>query len=512
MNQMKTLIGVLACAMVLQGQKVPSFSAKVEEVMGRPEYRHSRFGIEVYSLEDKRALYRLNADQLFIPGSTTKLLTMGTANAVLGPEFRFHTKVYRSGGDLVLVASGDPNLSNRIQADGSMAFANVDHSYSSTPGAKPVPGDPLTVIRDLARQVAAKGITRVEGRVAVDASLFPEGERELGTGVVISPIVVNDNVVDLTMTPGAKQGDAAALTISPITSYVKFVEHIKTGAPGSPFFLRVASDERSPDGRHTVTLEGNVAAGGGAMFRTYRVPEPSVFAAVAFSEALERAGVQVSGKPGKTDKRSYAAANLVAEHISPKLIEATRVVLKVSQNLHASMMPFVVGALAGHATEDVAQAGFDLERNFLESAGLDLSAASQSDGAGGAALYTPDFMVHFLEYMSKQSYFPGFFHALPILGVDGTLWEIQVHNSAAGHVMAKTGTFGAANLMGRNMVVTGKGLAGFVKTKSGKTLAIAVYANFVPGDPATAAHMVGDALGEIAGAAYDALFESLGLH
>jgi len=38
---------------------------------------------------------------------------------------------------------------------------------------------------------------------------------------------------------------------------------------------------------------------------------------------------------------------LVAEHVSPPFREAAKVILKVSQNLHASMMPYVLGALRG---------------------------------------------------------------------------------------------------------------------------------------------------------------------
>jgi PBP4 family serine-type D-alanyl-D-alanine carboxypeptidase len=497
MDQMKLLIALLGSVAALNAQSTAAFEAKLQQVISRPEYRHSRFGVELYSLDESRPLYRLNADQLFIPGSTTKLLTMGTALSVLGPDFRFHTKVYRSGSDLVLVAAGDPNLSNRIQPDGSLAFQNVDHSYSATPGSKVVPGDPLTVIRELAKQVAARGISHIEGRVLVDASLFPEGERELGTGVVISSAVVNDNVIDLTFTPGAKQGDPATITISPETAYAHFINNIKTGPSASPFSLNMKTDQ------HTVTLEGSLPPGSAPILRVYRVPEPSLFAATVFSEALKREGVHVSGATGRAEKQIYAKQDLVAEHLSPKLIDATRVVLKVSQNLHASMMPFVLGAIAGKATDRIAQAGFDLEHQFLEKAGLDLSAASQSDGAGGAALYTPDFMVHYLAYLSKQAFFPGFFDALPVLGTDGTLWDIQAGTPAAGHVSAKTGTFSESNALDRNLIVTGKGLAGFVKTKSGKTLAIAVYANFVPGNSESVAHMVGDALGEIAGAAYE---------
>src|SRR5271154_5713658 len=129
------LAAVLVSA--LSAQTYPVFERSFKAVMGRPEYRHSRFGVEFYSLEDGKVLYAWNPQELFVPGSTTKILSVGTALELLGPDFRFHTKLCATGpvtdgtldGDLILVASGDPDLSNRIRADGSMAFENEDHSY-----------------------------------------------------------------------------------------------------------------------------------------------------------------------------------------------------------------------------------------------------------------------------------------------------------------------------------------------------------------------------------------------
>src|SRR5208283_4822576 len=166
------------------------------------------------------------------PGSVTKVLTMGTALELLGPDYRFRTRVYHTGsagpdgtldGDLVLVASGDPNLSGRLQPDGTLAFMDEDHSYGGSVDTRAVAGDPLAVLRSLAHQVAVDHIKKITGRVLVDISLFPEGDRELGTGVVISPIVVNDNVVDVSVAPGPSVGSPATLAIDPATAYVRFV-------------------------------------------------------------------------------------------------------------------------------------------------------------------------------------------------------------------------------------------------------------------------------------------------
>jgi PBP4 family serine-type D-alanyl-D-alanine carboxypeptidase len=490
-----------------------TFEKRVKAIMNRPEYRHSRFGMELYSIDQGKVLYAWNPQELFIPGSTTKILTVGTALELLGPDFRFHTKVYRTGtlegktltGDLVLVASGDPDLSNRIQPDGTLAFENEDHSYDGMAAAKPVPGDPLMVLRELAAKVAASGVKRIEGRVRVDTSLFPEGERELGTHVVISPVVVNDNLVDVTVTPG-REGDAPILTISPQTGYVSIRNQVSTVGAGGKTELIWKRDVVSGDGTHSVTLTGTIPVGAKPRLRVYKVPSPSRFAEVVFTEVLQSAGIQIGGREMNAERR-FTDEYMAAEHISPPLREEAKVTLKVSQNLHASMLPYILGAYLFNGQSDGPQAaGFRAEGEMLKKADLDITGAVQNDGAGGAALFAPDFIVHFLLHLMRQPFFPDFLKSLPVLGKDGTLFDIQVESPAAGHVFAKTGTFGSGNaLLNGSGVVEAKGLAGFVDTKDGHRLVFSAYINFVPfaemNDEST--RTVGQALGEIAAAAYD---------
>jgi PBP4 family serine-type D-alanyl-D-alanine carboxypeptidase len=507
----------------LNGQQ-NTLADKVRAIESRPEYKHAEFGVEVYSLDDGNVLYSLRGDKLFTPGSTTKLLTEGTGLELFGADYRFHTKVYRTGpigpdgtlnGDLVLVASGDPNLSGRIQPDGTLGYTNEDHAYAGSPDTKAVPGDPLLVIRELADQVAAKGVKQVQGRVLVDVTLFPEGEREKGTEVVISPISVNDNIIDLTVTAGSAEGAAANMNVSPVNGYVTFVNQITTGAAGSKPDVNVSDDTANPDGTHKVTFAGKFPLGGRSIQYSYAVPQPSRFAQVTFVDALRAKGVKAelpaltATVDFKAMAASYKSENVVADHVSPPISEETKVVLKVSQNLHASMMPFILGAVLGHKTTDIDQGGFDLERDFLTKAGLDLSGAGQADGAGGAAsaFFTPDFMVHYLAYMSKQKEFPYFKKALPILGQDGTLWNITVGSPAAGHVFAKTGTYGAYDALNKDLIITGKGLAGYIDTADGRHLAFAAYINRVAvslNDPEAATKIPGQALGEVANAIWAA--------
>ena len=485
------------------------------------------FGMEFYSLNRRETVFALNSDKLFVPASTTKLLTEGAALELLGPEFRFHTRVYRTGpvsadgtlrGDVVLVASGDPNLSGRIRPDGTLAFENVDHSYDGSRHTRAVPGDPLMVIRDLARQIAARGVRRVEGRVLVDKNLFGEGEKELGTDIVISPIVVNDNIVDVTVSPGGGIGAPVRTAVSPQTSYVRFDVRAKTSEKGSRPKISWENPITHPDGTLTVTLAGNMPLGAPSTLFAYPVPEPHRFAEVVLEVALRENGIALNPSTGraKTDFKAffpaYVQENLLAEHVSPPLKEEVKVTLKVSQNLHAGIVPYLLGALLAPQVKELPQAGFDVERQLLQSAGLDLSGASQSDGAGGdpAGCYTPAFMVRYLELMAQQRNFPAFLNALPILGRDGTLWNIQPDSPAAGHVQAKTGTLYYYDALNCRLMVTAKGLAGYITTPKGKRWAFAAYANrvSVPDEEEAISKIVGQAMGEIANAGYLAAVES----
>lgn len=501
-------------AAALQAQS-NSLAQRIQAIMDRAEFKHALFGIEFYSLDKNKVLYSINADKLFTPGSTTKLLTEGTALSLLGADYRFRTRVYRTGridgdgvldGDLILVASGDPNLSGRLKDDGTLAFENEDHSYDGDPNTRAVSGDPLLVIRRLAQQVAEKGIKKIRGNVIIDASMFREGARELGTGVVMSPIVINDNIIDVVVTPAASEGAPAAFTSSPTTSYVNFVNRAKTSKADSEPDIRLVSNQSATDIKQNVTITGTFPAGKSPILYKYVVPSPTRFAEMVFTEALRAKGVEVEPIAGFRDlsalAASYVPEQAIAEHISPPLKEEIKVTLKVSQNLHASITPLVLAAILEPKKSE--RTGFDLEKDFLVKAGLDPSGAQQGDGAGGNAHFTPEFMVSFLTYMSRQKDFQVFYDALPILGRDGTLFDIQTQSPAAGFVHAKTGTFSVYDPLNRRLLVTAKGLAGYMTTKKGEHLAFAIYINNVSVSTERDAtkKIVGQAVGEIAAAAY----------
>jgi len=497
-----------------------SIAMAIAKIVTRPELRNAIVSTEIYDLDAKRPLYVRNGAMLMEAASTTKLVTTGTSLALLGPNFRWTTPVYRIGsvdpngvlhGDIVLVASGDPNLSQRIRPDGTLAFENEDHSYGGTYDARAVPGDPLAVLRELAAQVAKSGIKAIEGRVFVDTSLFVDQGPEAGTRAIVSPIVVNDNLIDVTVTPGTKPGDPVTIAVSPQTPYVTFLNKAKTSARRTEPTIDFSDDTSNAEGSHTLTISGTQPPGPPILF-AYRVPEPQRFAQAAFTLALADAGVRVTAAASALAFNRpaaavfYTAPNLVARHVSPPLSEDVYITLKVSDNLHAALLPYMWAVYVAKAKSDLLKAGFARERALLAAAGLDLSGASQRDGLGGSAFFTPDFMVRYLAWARTQRWFSKLRRGLPILGVDGTLFNIQNGSPARGRAFAKTGTGIALNLLGGDTLVS-KGLAGFMTTSHGRHVAFAFYINRMAGTPNVdlskdAAHYAGQILGEMATDAY----------
>jgi D-alanyl-D-alanine carboxypeptidase/D-alanyl-D-alanine-endopeptidase (penicillin-binding protein 4) len=194
---------------------------------------------------------------------------------------------------------------------------------------------------------------------------------------------------------------------------------------------------------------------------------------------------------------------MLTEHVSPPFKEEVKLTLKVSQNLHAATTPYLLGAIVGDGSSDAFQKGLGLERRFLAKAGLEPESVSQLDGEGGmGSAFSPDFMVRYLAYISRQPYGRLFYDSLPVLGRDGTLTETLPGSPASGHVHAKTGSYVVSNGLTGGVMVLGKGLAGYVDAANGHRLIFAAFVNMVPLRDMDDVSKVGGMLAEIAALAY----------
>src|SRR5262249_15623473 len=143
-------------------------------------------------------------------------------------------------------------------------------------------------LEDLARQVKASGVRALSGDVLIDDRLF-EKARGSGSGPkVVSPIVVNDNLVDVLVRPAAEPDRPAAVRVRPETALVRIDARVKTVAKGQPLRVRVEAA-----GPNNFVVRGQVPAGAGEVVRIAPVDDPAAFARALFIEALRREGVEV---------------------------------------------------------------------------------------------------------------------------------------------------------------------------------------------------------------------------
>jgi serine-type D-Ala-D-Ala carboxypeptidase/endopeptidase (penicillin-binding protein 4) len=471
-----------------------SLEAKVEAVLKTPGYQSAHWGLLVVDAATGHTVYELNADQMFCPASVTKLFTTSSALNDLGADYRFQTPIVRLGdvdkegtlkGDLILVAQGDLSLGGRTGADGTLLFEDSDHTYAkgSLDGAI-VKSDPLAGLDHLAREIKGAGIKEVVGDVIIDDRLFTTA-RSTGSGPSrVTPILVNDNVIDIIVTAGQKPGDPSAVAIVPATSYVSMDAQVETVMDGEKPTIEVRGV-----GPRRFSVRGKMPVDHKPVVKIYEVEEPAAFARTLLIETLRKRGVRVSATSigeNASDKLPPRAQVVklpqVAEYTSPPFREYIRVILKVSHNLHASTLPLLVAA---HHGESTLSAGLRREGKFLESVGIKGDAASFGSGAGGerADLVTPRATVTLLRAMAKRPDFPAFEAALPILGRDGTVAKaVSPDSPARGHARAKSGTYWVDNALNGTAVLTSKALAGYMDTASGRTLVFAFFVNSVPID------------------------------
>ena len=460
---------------------------RVEAVLGTAGFADAHWGLLVVDRKTGEPVFERNPDQLFAPASVTKLFTTAAALVELGADHRFQTPVVRRGevddkgslhGDLILIAQGDLAMGGRTGPDGRLLFKDDDHTYGR---GQLVESDPLAGMEHLAREVQAAGIKRITGEVIVDDRLFDRAPSSGSGPDRVSPIMINDNLVDVVIQAGKAPGEPATASLTPVTDYMSMDAQIETIAADGEADVQVESA-----GPRRFTVRGRVPVGRSAIVVTHEIDDPASFARTLLIEALRRHGVRVDGSPlagnpvaSLPSPSATKALPKVAEYTSPPFREFLRVILKVSHNLHASTLPMLLAARKG---EHSLRAGLKREGELLKGLGIDPRTVSFGGGAGGTSsdMVTPRAAVTLLRAMADRPDFNAYDAALPVLGRDGTLAKaVAADSPARGHAHAKTGTFFVRNSLDGGSLMTSKALAGYLETATGRQLVFAFFINNV---------------------------------
>jgi serine-type D-Ala-D-Ala carboxypeptidase/endopeptidase (penicillin-binding protein 4) len=446
-------------------------SQVIDTLLDAPEFENAHWGVAVVDLASGRTLYERNARKSFMPASNAKLYTSAAALQLLGPDFRYETRLLMDGeiregvlhGNLVVQGSGDPTIGGRFTG-----------------------GDRTLLFRQWADSLRATGIHRIEGDIIGDDDVFDDVPLGMGWtwdnepfwySAQISGLSFNDAVIDLTIR-GARPGAPAFVTWDPaMTGYVRIENRTVSVFAAQP---HRASYGRARD-ENLFFVSSSVPEGTEIAY-SLAVVNPTLFFVHELAEALRLSGISFSGRPVDIDDLAIRPQNeslrIVARHLSVPLTEIVEVINKPSQNLYAELVLKTLGTIGQtgepgrpHAVRASASDGFRRAMPFFANAGIDTTRIALRDGSGLSRynLVTPSMTVSLLSAMwhhPDAALRDAFIRSLPIAAVDGTLRSRMQHAATQGNVRAKTGTISHVTA-----------LSGYVHSASGTPLAFVIMNN-----------------------------------
>lgn len=443
------------------------FAERADLLLGSSPANKGDWGILIADAATGATLYEKNADNYFVPASNMKLFTTALALAKLGPDYRFRTTLETRGtlsadgrlaGDVILVGRGDPNLSNR-----KFPF-DLKEEFD---------GPPEKVLAELADALVARGVKEISGDIVGDDSYFPRerypngweiGDMVWEYGAAISAIVVDDNTVAVTLTPGEKSGDPVLATVEPLTPDFVLQNDVTTVDVDAKPDLTLT---REP-GASLVVIRGALPARSASRKLVLAIQEPAQHAAALLASLLAERGIKLDGKIRAVHlpDTDPTPRDVLAEHLSVPLGDSVKLINKISQNLHAEMLLRTVARQSGlwNSPDDLAK----VPQDFYAAAGIVPDDVIQTDGSGLSRhdLVTPRAVVSLLNYAERQTWFAPYYASLPVAGVDGSLQDRMKNTIAAGRIHAKTGS-----------VEHVRTLSGFAELPNGRRLVFSFLSN-----------------------------------
>ncbi|MFH1052236.1 MAG: D-alanyl-D-alanine carboxypeptidase/D-alanyl-D-alanine-endopeptidase [bacterium] len=508
------LVGVLTYSPLSNNETVNNQSApkhnkiidklktEIENILASAGLKNTKYGLAIYSIDEKEYYYKKNIDDLLTPASNTKLFTTFAALYTLGDEHIINTSVYTDAkkiepvlkGNLYIYGRGDAllkvtdlevlahklqslgikKIEGNIYADDSYFDSVTNRKEYSNDADMVEPLPPITALT-LERNTATVIATATASGVSV--TVIPRSESFV--------IENNATLASLNNGSGIKESngqfiidglaDSKLITNYQllITNYQKKdnAEMLNVGdAPPAPKrrkkgTMRITTAKMNGC-RQKFIVNGKLRVGQTYAYM-YFIDCPAMAVAGAFKNAMNNFGIEVTGNIYIKHIRDLKTKPMFVAEFGRPIMEIVETCNKESENFLAENLFKIVGAYAGSydKTSDKSRA---VKRLIYDSLGIDFKKCQINDGSGLSRrnLVTTRALIATL---IKSQYLPfaeNFYNSLAIAGIDGTLYKRMVGTPAENNVCAKTGTL-------RNV----SSLAGYVNTVDGELLAFAMIFN-----------------------------------
>jgi D-alanyl-D-alanine carboxypeptidase/D-alanyl-D-alanine-endopeptidase (penicillin-binding protein 4) len=264
--------------------------AQVEEWYRRTSERtgDGQWGIAIGTMSGK-VLWSVNPELELIPASTVKLFTVGFSRARAGGGARISTRIIGRGS--LDSARGRWRGSWQLELGGDPTFERAGRAGPS--------------LRELARQLHARGIRELEGPLALTSRTGPATARYPAVWSAdyagqlyappVGPVTLHENTISLTVRPGRDVGSPPTLVSAYPAGVERLIRMNATTVGGNRRRLALIAH---PDGGWTLTgTLGMYARPAGISAVAH---EPSSVLAYSWAAALERVGIQWNNRNAPT--------------------------------------------------------------------------------------------------------------------------------------------------------------------------------------------------------------------
>lgn len=446
-------------------QTLDSLQSKIRQRLFASEVRRGRVGVKIVSLATGKVIFENDSEKYFMPASNMKNFTVATALERLGADYRFVTSVYANA---MPDANGAINGDLRIYGRGDISISTAFND-----------GDYYRGLDNLADKIIAAGVKRVNGSIVGDENYFKGSaipqtwewdDLQWYYGAEISSLPLNDNAVDLAVTPGTA-GGPCVVTVSPSNTLIQIINLCTTAGAKRELQITKKID------RNSIEISGTMPAGDSGFKGSVTFTRPAELFVTLLKQRLELKDVSVTGNARvlPSGVRADTAQIEIARLESPPLSLIAAKTMKPSQNMYTETLLWTLGEQVGRvngASGESWQLGINVVKDFMKQIGVPEDGIRPYDGSGLSRhnLITPAAVVTLYTYMAKQSkYSQAWRESLTIGGVDGTLTNRFKGTAAAGNIRGKTGTIDQVSA-----------LSGYITTAGGEQLVLSLLVNGVP--------------------------------
>ena len=429
---------------------IPEFKKKITKVLSSSCLRKNNFGIKIYSLDRGESLYELRAGKLFIPASNLKILTTAVALQVLGPNYRFPTRIYTDGE----LKDGELNGNLYIKGYGDPKFV-TEQMWLLVNKLKNLP------------------LYKVNGNIIGDDSFFDDRKRvktwikNPGAQAYEAPLGAlsfNFNTVQAFVGPGEKAGRKPKIIIEPDTEYITLDNQAKTLKPGKRGRLIVNRLDRN--GFDEITVSGGIRLNQPRAQYFLNITDPTLYTLSTLKKYLHHADIKFRGEI--IEDRVPETATELLTHESEPLTLALQGLNKFSNNFVAEQILKTIGAekfgLPGTTLK-----GLKAFEEYLTELGYRQDQYKVLDGSGLSRQnrISPQMIIDILRYVKNDfGVYPEFVSALGVMGVDGNVKNRMREVKISERARVKTGTL--------NYVSS---LSGYFQSRDGETFAFSILMN-----------------------------------